>query len=137
MLLNITCFFSKSWRNVLIYVVSVSLIIFKNDPCKIFSSNLKKAPFSLLSHKSKRKWWRTELHTVKSNMVFTYFSSRTFYISEDRVLSPGNSEDLWLLTALWLLWFRGLSAEEQAHYSASERYFNYINGGWLSAFCQK
>ena len=70
-------------------------------------------------------------------MVFTCFSSMTFYISEDGVFSPGNSEGLWLLTALWFLWFRGLSAEEQAQCSASEKYFNYTNGGWLSAFCQK
>ena len=97
------CFFSKSWRNVLIDVVSVSRSAFKNNPWKIFSSNLKKAPFSLLSHKSKTKWWRTVLHTVKSNMGFTCFSSMTFYISEDGVFSPGNSEGLWLLTALWLL----------------------------------
>ena len=36
-----------------------------------------------------------------------------------------------------MLWFRGLSREEQAHCSASEKYFNDINGGWVSAFCQK
>ena len=41
------------------------------------------------------------------------------------------------VTAVWLLWLRGLSGEEQAHCSASEKCFNYINGGGLSAFCQK
>ena len=28
-----------------------------------------------------------------------------------------------------------LSGEEQADSRASEKYFNYINGGWLRAFC--
>ena len=41
------------------------------------------------------------------------------------------------VTAVWLLWLRGLSGEEQAHFSASEKSFNYINGGGLSAFSQK
>ena len=41
------------------------------------------------------------------------------------------------LTTVWLLWLRGLSEEEQAHVSASEKSFNYINGDGLSAFYQK
>ena len=41
------------------------------------------------------------------------------------------------VTAVWLLWLRWLSGEGQAHCSASEKSFNYINGGGLSAFCQK
>ena len=41
------------------------------------------------------------------------------------------------VTAVWLLWLRGLSGEVQAHCGASEKSFNYINGGELSAFCQK
>ena len=41
------------------------------------------------------------------------------------------------VTAVWLLWLRGLSREDQAHCGASEKSFNYINGGELSAFCQK
>ena len=41
------------------------------------------------------------------------------------------------VTAVWFLWLRGLSAEEQAHFSAGEKSFNYINGGGLSALCQK
>ena len=41
------------------------------------------------------------------------------------------------VTAVWLLWLRGLSGEGQARYSASEKSFNYIDGGGLSAFCQK
>ena len=36
-----------------------------------------------------------------------------------------------------VLWLRRFSGEEQAHCSASEKSFNYINGGELSAFCQK
>ena len=36
-----------------------------------------------------------------------------------------------------MLRLRGLSGEEQAQCSTSEKYFNYINGGGLSAFCQK
>ena len=42
-----------------------------------------------------------------------------------------------LLTAMWLLWLRGLSGEEQAHCGASEKSFNYRNGCGLSPFCQK
>ena len=41
------------------------------------------------------------------------------------------------VAAVWLLWLRGLSGEKEAHVSASEKPFNYINGGGLSAFCQK
>ena len=36
-----------------------------------------------------------------------------------------------------MLRLRGLSGEGQAHCSASEKYFSYINGGGLNAFCQK
>ena len=41
------------------------------------------------------------------------------------------------VTAVWLLWLRGLPGEEQPHCSASEKSFNDINGGGLSAFCQR
>ena len=40
------------------------------------------------------------------------------------------------VTAVWLLWLRGSSGEEQAHFSASEKYFNHINGGGLSEFAK-
>ena len=42
-----------------------------------------------------------------------------------------------LLTTVWLLRLRGFSGEEQAHCSASEKSFNYINGGELRAYCEK
>ena len=41
------------------------------------------------------------------------------------------------VTAVWLVWLRGLSGEGQTHCSASEKSFNYVNGGGLSAFWQK
>ena len=41
------------------------------------------------------------------------------------------------VTAVWLLWLRGLSGEDQAHFSGSERPSNSINGGGLSTFFQK
>ena len=70
-------------------------------------------------------------------MVFTCFSSIKFCFSGDLFLWLGNCTSLWLLTAVWVLWLRGLSGEEKAHCSAIEKYFNYINGGWLIAFCPK
>ena len=41
------------------------------------------------------------------------------------------------LTTEWLLRLRRLSGEEQAHWSASGKSFDYINGGRLRAFWQK
>ena len=40
------------------------------------------------------------------------------------------------VTAVSLLWLRGLSGEQQAHFSAIEKSFNYINGGGLSSVYQ-
>ena len=42
-----------------------------------------------------------------------------------------------LLTGVWLWLLRGLSGEEQDHFSSNEKFLNYINAVGLGVFCQK